>query len=288
MELCGRSCESCTWKERLNCPGCQAGPGRSICGDCEIAVCCRGKGHTACETCNFLSSCNLQRGRDGQPEHRLRRLEAERERRARLGTNAPLLGKWLWPLFWMVIPGMIGNVMSNESVTALFPAVGTVGEVLGILVSLVYGVFLWQLRTVSRGYRTAALCGFAGVGFGGLMLVLGMSQENALWWLLALPMLAVEFFGMYREYNAHADVLAGLDDDLSEKWRKLWKWMIGLYLGLFACLLVALLSAVLGLLVMLADVIGLAVVGILRLVYLYRTAKLFREYHLEALPEVTE
>ena len=288
MELCGRSCETCTWRETLDCPGCQAGPGRTVGGDCEIAVCCRGKGHESCETCLFLSGCNLRRGRDGLPERRLRRLEAERARQAWLGTNAPLLGRWLWPLFWLVIPGMIGTVMSSRSVTAAFPAVGTAGEVLGILASLAYGVFLWQLRTVHPGYRAGGLCSFAGVGFGVLMLALGMTQESGLWWLLALPMLAVEFYGMYRAYNAHADVLAGLDDDLGEKWRKLWKWMIGLYLGLFACLFVALLSAVLGLLVLLADVIGLAVVGILRLVYLYRTAKLFREYHLEALPAEAE
>ena len=45
----------------------------------------------------------------------------------------------------------------------------------------------------------------------------------------------------------------------------------------------ALISAILGLLAMLADAIGLLVVGIVKLVYLYRTAKRFREYQPAAL-----
>lgn len=44
-------------------------------------------------------------------------------------------------------------------------------------------------------------------------------------------------------------------------------------------------SAILGLLVLLADAIGLLVVGIVKLVYLYRTAQRFREYQPAALPK---
>ena len=57
----------------------------------------------------------------------------------------------------------------------------------------------------------------------------------------------------------------------------------GLLLGLFGCIFLALISAILGLLAMLADAIGLLVVGIVKLVYLYRTAKRFREYQPAAL-----
>ena len=49
------------------------------------------------------------------------------------------------------------------------------------------------------------------------------------------------------------------------------------------CIFLALISAILGLLAMLADAIGLLVVGIVKLVYLYRTAKRFREYQPAAL-----
>ena len=74
-----------------------------------------------------------------------------------------------------------------------------------------------------------------------------------------------------------------LNPELAGKWRLLWKWWIGLLLGLFGCIFLALISAILGLLAILADAIGLLVVGIVKLVYLYRTAKRFREYQPAAL-----
>ena len=80
--ICGRMCDACTWKEQLDCPGCQDGPGRRFSGGCPIADCCREKGHTACVTCTFSTGCALRR-RD-MPQNRLWAVEAERERRARL------------------------------------------------------------------------------------------------------------------------------------------------------------------------------------------------------------
>ena len=54
-------------------------------------------------------------------------------------------------------------------------------------------------------------------------------------------------------------------------------------LALFGCLLLVLLSAILALLILLAASIGLIVAAVLQLVYLYRTAKRFREYQPAAL-----
>jgi len=95
----------------------------------------------------------------------------------------------------------------------------------------------------------------------------------------------LELCATYQEFYAHAEVLEELDPELAGKWRLLWKWWIGLLLGLFGCIFLALISAILGLLVLLADAIGLLVVGIVQLVYLYRTAKRFREYQPAALPK---
>ena len=157
-------------------------------------------------TCTFSTGCALRR-RD-MPQNRLWAVEAERERRARLDRNAPVLAKWLWLLFWLVIPSVFSNILTMDTVAGAFPTAGVVGNVLAFLISLAYGVLLWQL---------------------------------------------------------------------------LWKWWIGLLLGLLGCIFLALISAILGLLAILADAIGLLVVGIVKLVYLYWTAKRFREYQPAAL-----
>jgi len=96
--------------------------------------------------------------------------------------------------------------------------------------------------------------------------------------LILIPGAVLEYYGRYWEYQSHGAVLAGLDDELAEKWPKLWKWEVGLFLGIFGCILLLFITPNLAAFAFLADAIGLLVVAILRLVYLYRTAKLFREY----------
>ena len=67
--------------------------------------------------------------------------------------------------------------------------------------------------------------------------------------------------------------------------QRFWKSLTRSWRGSGGCfgIFLALISAILGLLAMLADAIGLLVVGIVKLVYLYRTAKRFREYQPAAL-----
>ena len=50
--------------------------------------------------------------------------------------------------------------------------------------------------------------------------------------------------------------------------------------GMFGCIIVMLIIPILGAIAILGCAIGTVVVGILKLVYLYRTAKIFREYPL--------
>lgn len=60
------------------------------------------------------------------------------------------------------------------------------------------------------------------------------------------------------------------------------EWYIGMTLGLLGSILLMLIIPILGLLVALVTAIGTIVVSILKLVYLYRTAKVFREYRVPA------
>ena len=70
----------------------------------------------------------------------------------------------------------------------------------------------------------------------------------------------------------------GIDFDLSAKWDTLWKWYAGFGIAIMAGMTLAFLQSVLGLLIVTVSSLGFLVVGILKLVYLYLTAKTFREY----------
>ena len=91
--------------------------------------------------------------------------------------------------------------------------------------------------------------------------------------LLAVP---AAFLSEFKEYNAHRAVLDGIDDELAEKWRKLIFW----YIFSIAGRVLGNLIPVFGVLILLPASIAEIADGILKLVYLYRTAITFREYYL--------
>ena len=277
--LCGKSCDECNKKEQLNCSGCKAGPGRQFGGDCELAKCVRSKGHETCDTCGFKVNCGTLRSRDSMPDYRIRKIEAEAMRKAAIAKRAPVLGKWLWIIFWLVIPSSIGSIMAHETTAKILPGLVMPGQIINTICSLTYGAILLKLGSEEDRYRTAGICALIAGGVSAVVAIITVAAEEATWTLLfTLPAAVVAMVGEYNEYMAHSAVLSGVDNELSEKWEVLWKWYIGLFLGMFGCIIVMLIIPILGAIAILGCAIGTIVVSILKLVYLYRTAKIFREY----------
>ena len=276
---CGKNCAECSKREELNCQGCKAGPGRQFGGDCELAKCVRDKGHETCETCGFKGNCGTLRSRESMPDYRIRKIESEKMRKAAIAKRAPVLGKWLWIIFWLVIPSSIGSIMSHETTAKILPGLVMPGQIINAICSLTYGAILLKLGSEEDRYRTAGICALIAGGVSAVVAIITGTAEEATWTLLfTLSAAVVAMVGEYNEYMAHSAVLSGVDNELSEKWEVLWKWYIGLFLGMIGCILLMLIAPVLGAIVILGCAIGTVVVGILKLVYLYRTAKIFREY----------
>ena len=196
--------------------------------------------------------------------------------------DAAVLAGRLWPLFWLVVPGTIAGFLSDEALAAHWPDLASLGEILGILCSVVYGLLLLSLARVNGGYRAAGACTLFVVAAGVIVQVLTGSEDSYMEdggaMMVALLSGVAALVGECAECTSHAEVLEPVDIALSQRWRRLWKWYIGAYLALFAGIFVTLLSAWLGLLVMTAATVGSLVVAILKLVYLWRTTRTFREY----------
>ncbi len=275
---CGKTCAECAQKATLNCSGCKTGPGRQYGGDCKLAQCCRGKGHEECATCSFNGNCSTHRGKDRMPEYRLKSIEAKKIRAAALARRAPVLGKWLWILFWLIIPSSIASFMTNETIAEAIPSLFVPGLVLSAICSFVYGFILVRLTSEEERYRTAGIYTLVGSGLSVLIAFLSSGPEIAPWTLLiSIAAAIISLVGAYNEFTAHSIVLTGVDNKLSERWSSLWKWYIGMYGTMLGSLLVIVIIPMLGLLVTLASAIGLIVVSILKPVYLYRTANTFRK-----------
>ena len=273
---CGKSCESCTYKESLGCPGCKDGPGRSWNNECELAKCCAAKGHENCATCGFQTGCGLLHKQDVMP--RLRQEERERlqAQEAEDARRAPFLGKWLWLLFWLFIPSLVASIMTNENVSAAFPALYLPGMVLNILCTLAYGLILLKLGREEDSYHTAGILCLVSVGILIPAAILAESPAAGLAVIVTLAAGVVALVSEYHEYMGHAEILCRVDNELSEKWRTLWKWYIGSFAATIGSVFLILILSIIGLLLTLAAAITLLVVSILKLVYLYRTAQAFR------------
>ena len=196
--------------------------------------------------------------------------------------DAAALAGRLKVLFWLVVPGTIAGFLSDEALSAHWPDLASLGEILGILCSVVYGLLLLSLARVNGGYRAAGVCTLFVAVAGIIIQSLGggdpRNVERGIALILTLLAGVAALVGEYTECTSHAEVLEPVDMALSKRWRRLMKWYVGLFLGTFAGILVALFSQWLGLLVMTAATVGSLVVAILKLVYLWRTARTFREY----------
>ena len=169
----------------------------------------------------------------------------------------------------------------QPTVLELLPELYWPGTVLSILYMFAYGGVLYVLRGESGRYRTAGtLLLISGVI--SVVMLLAFSA-NAFAVIVSLAASVIVFVAEYQEYMGHAEVLAGADSYLADRWRGLWRWMIYAFAASIGGALAALLFvqaaflALLFLLVSVAGMIALLVLGILKLVYLWRTARVFRE-----------
>ena len=71
--------------------------------------------------------------------------------------HAEVLGKWLWILFWLIIPSAIAGILSNENLFGKESGVYIFGTVLSMVVGILYGVILIPMKSVEEKYRMAGI-----------------------------------------------------------------------------------------------------------------------------------
>ncbi len=206
-------------------------------------------------------------------------VNTERQEDAGLSERAKVLGKWLWVLFWLFVPGIIAGFMKNESLQVSAPSVYTAGIVLNIVCGAAYAFVLLKLSNVDDEYHTAGIFELIGVAAALVMLIFpSLSKDMTISFLVAVPTAVISLLGEYHEFSAHSIVLVRVNPDLSDKWKMLWKWLLGCQLATLGCAFVAVISPQLGMAVLFLTAIATVVVYVMKLIYLYRTAKIFRTY----------
>ncbi|MDO5153610.1 MAG: hypothetical protein Q4D50_09675 [Eubacteriales bacterium] len=189
----------------------------------------------------------------------------------------PLLGRWLRPLSWVMVPYTVVNIMVVVG-ESFIPILCRQGLFWGVPFAVAYGLLLIKLTAADSRYRVAGICTIIS-GVGNIWTAeLVVSPDTARWaYLFTILTSVVTLLGLHRECYAHAEALTEVDRGLSARWRKLWGWCVGIFAVTPGIIVLFWTVPFLGLLTGVIICIGGIVVSILRLVYLWRTAKRFRK-----------
>lgn len=160
------------------------------------------------------------------------------------------------------------------------PSIYMVGQILSASCYIAYAVILFRLSSEEHRYRIAGICMLIFSMIDVLVVVVfDVIDPDAM--LIMLPRAIIGLIADYNEYKAHSIVLTDVDHVLSEKWIALWKRYIGCMFGVIASIALMLVVPILGGIVLIGAGIGMIIVSVMKFVYLYRTAKTFREYQSE-------
>lgn len=187
------------------------------------------------------------------------------------------LGKWLWLLFLMFIPGLIAAMMASGAVEESFPPVYTAGEILNFVITAASAWIMLMLSRESGCYRNAAMANVISAAASLSLLVTGDYMGEDMTMTMSAAVLLVLLYGTYQEYMGHADVTGGEFPQLSEMWNRLWKWTFVSYAVMLGSSLLVIVSPLIALLVMMVSGLLSLYVGIRKIVLLYQTAQAFRK-----------
>lgn len=272
---CGKSCTSCEERAALNCPGCRMGPGRTYGGDCSIAKCCVSRNLHSCTICTAATTCFNRRSSSTASSTRLKKQMDEVYKQQRLFAKCELLGNWLGILFWLVIISMVARLILNDSMLLAVPELKIPAALIDAGFGVFYAVILLRLSAASGHYRTA---GFGMVFYTALNLLLAVLGESVLSVVLTFVAIIPSFILEFQEYMGHSDATEELDSDMARKWRTLWYWNLGCLCATVLGTLLTLTGLLIAVLIVLLATIGTIVVAIIKIIYLYRTGKAFRQY----------
>lgn len=227
---------------------------------------------------NYYKDNNIGSEYSGTPEYMRWQMAAEEVRQGVIARKVPFFAKWMWILFLMVIPDSIVAILTLDFVIERLPWMQLIGGLLGLVCSVVSGLILIKMSEKEHQYQIAGVFMIITSVINTATEVFRVPESWAFF--IALPTLFLGFFATYNEFMAHASAMSGIDDVMAEKWRNLWKWFVRTFLCSLGSVLLILMMPLVGLVAFLGSTIGVVVVSIGKLVYLYRSAKICRGYPL--------
>lgn len=202
--------------------------------------------------------------------------EKSKEKFQQLRRDSRLLGRWLYVAFWLVIVSTIVN-----AAVALLGVNGDIQlytNVASIVVGIMNALIFLKIATSSEWFRLAGIFGIAGTLLSAIMLFVTTQLLVALCTLAAT---VCSFVYEYQQFMGYIEVTEEIDNTLSQKWSKLWLFYmicLGAAIGAVVLALLGSVLAALASLLALVSALGAIPIAVIKVVYLYRSAIIFRRY----------
>lgn len=164
----------------------------------------------------------------------------------------------------LFFPNLFVTLFENVN-TALKSVMGF----LSLLIAIFQVVILFVLGTREPMFKKSAVASICSAVIN--FIVDFIDQSSFIYFLLLIISIILSFYAIYAEFNGYSRILIQVDFELSKTWRKNWFWL-PLLLGAVVILVpLIVLIPVFGIFMLLLVCGGIIVVGILKLVWLYRT-----------------
>lgn len=269
---CMKNCDECTSK----CGGCRTS---AYVERCEIAKCCRERGHRSCEDCLTRPGCRKCMGSSRMPESMI--LKERREREILQGNfkRAGILAHWVKVIFWCWIAQIVTGLLDLDFITQALPVVGFISFAVTTVLMTAVGFSYLEMKEIDDrfgyvGYAQLAVAVYS-------VLDRFLPEGNILMNLLMFAAAVVNVISLNWMCTAYSDTLEGISPDFSEKWLSLWTWYLYTLCGILGgiVLLIIPFLSMIGVIVIIGALIMLIVVSIRQGICLYQTANVCAEYH---------
>ena len=137
----------------------------------------------------------------------------------KLAEKAPFLGKWLWILFWLVIPQSLASLLTSD-LFAGQPVLSSLGQIMQLIYLLGCGLVLLKLSSQIARYRTAGIYFLVGGMINAAFSIIPVPAAGsalAVWGSLVIVAGGIFLMvGEYHEYMGHSELLEGVDWEVAQ------------------------------------------------------------------------
>ena len=228
---------------------------------------------------NYYENCNIETETGASSDYAQWQTARDVAWQEMMERKATFFGKWMWILFLMIIPNAIHAIMTLDFVIEMFPQMTLLGSLFGLGCSIASGLILVKMSERESQYQIAGIFMIITNVINTVIEVFEVPDGWAFF--IVLPTLVLGLIATYNEFMAHASVMSGIDDMMSKKWSALWTWYVRMLLCFAGSIILMLIIPLIGLVALLGAAIGVVVVSIVKIVYLYRSAKICRGYFVE-------